>query len=67
MLRILLALVLCLLIAVMVIIWLQRLKFRHIPREETEPASWQTVMAGISFIRQKRILLIIISLDLFHQ
>lgn len=59
------AYVICATSSLLFIIWLQRLKFRHIPPEKTEPASWQTVMAGISFIRQKRILLIIISLDLF--
>jgi MFS family permease len=35
------------------------------PQEAGEPASWQTVVAGIDYVRKNRILLGAISLDLF--
>ncbi len=59
------AYVICATSSLLFIIWLQRLPFHHVPEKQTEPASLRTVLAGIGFLWRKRLLLTIISLDLF--
>lgn len=59
------AYIICAMSSLLFIIWIQGLTFHHVPEKIKEPASFRTVLAGIDFLREKRILLIIISLDLF--
>ncbi len=47
------------------ILWLLQIDFSVDTEKPSEPASFRTVLAGIEFLWQKRVLLTIISLDLF--
>lgn len=47
------------------IVWLLQLDFQQGETRRAEPPSVQTLMAGVQFLMRERVLLVIISLDLF--
>lgn len=59
------AYVICAMGSLLFIIWLLQLDFQDVTEKNIEAPSFQTILAGIGFLCHERVLLVIITLDLF--